>query len=248
MIADRPPTAEGGGVEDATSGRPVQETTLQLGQLKLTGWSAVAALLLIIGGIVALIVRAHPTRASLPLFTSAALWLVFVIYWSAAARTAGKAERTESRDSRRLHERMLNAGLLLLFIPVPGLRGRFLPAGIMIVVIGLTVQLLSGMLGIWARRHLGRNWSGAVSAVAGHELVRSGPYRVVRHPIYTAMLGMFVGTAVVSGEWHALVAVAIVAVAYWRKIRLEEQHLRQLFGPAYNEYQRSSWSLIPGIF
>jgi len=61
------------------------------------------------------------------------------------------------------------------------------------------------------------------------------------------MLGMFLGTAVVSGELHGLLAVLIIAVSYWRKIRLEEQYLRSTFGDAYDEYRSKSWALIPGL-
>jgi protein-S-isoprenylcysteine O-methyltransferase Ste14 len=98
-----------------------------------------------------------------------------------------------------------------------------------------------------ARRHLGRHWSHAVTEKVDHELVRSGPYRWVRHPIYTAMLGMYLGTALVSGELHALIAVAIVIAAYVRKIRLEERLLERVFGADFREYRRHSRALIPGV-
>jgi protein-S-isoprenylcysteine O-methyltransferase Ste14 len=69
----------------------------------------------------------------------------------------------------------------------------------------------------------------------------------VRHPIYSAMLGMFAGTALVSGELHALLAFVIVAGAYWRKIVHEESDLAGAFGADYEAYQRDSWALIPGL-
>ena len=65
--------------------------------------------------------------------------------------------------------------------------------------------------------------------------------------MYTGMIGMFLGTAMVSGQWRGLVGLAIGAMAYWRKIRLEERHLRESFGAAYEDYQRGSWALIPGL-
>jgi aspartate ammonia-lyase len=112
---------------------------------------------------------------------------------------------------------------------VPGLGRRYLPVATIFVPTRLAIQAASGLLAVWARRHLGRNWSAAITVAVDQQLVRSGPYRVVRHPIYSAMLGMFIATAVVSGEWHALVAVAIIGGAYWRKIRLEEQTLGKVF-------------------
>lgn len=137
--------------------------------------------------------------------------------------------------------------LALAFVRVPGLGRRWLPNAPWVVLIGLAVHISSALFAVWARRHLGRNWSGAITAKVDHELIRTGPYRLVRHPIYSAMLGMFLGTALVSGELHALLGVIIIAVAYWRKIRLEEQHLRGVFGAAYDEYRRKSWALIPGV-
>jgi protein-S-isoprenylcysteine O-methyltransferase Ste14 len=117
----------------------------------------------------------------------------------------------------------------------------------MLIGVGFAVQIASGMLGVWARRTLGRNWSGAITVAQDHELIRTGPYHFVRHPIYSAMLGMFAGTAIVSGEWHALIGVVLLAIAYARKIRLEEASLRTLFGPAYEEYSRSTRALIPFV-
>lgn len=98
---------------------------------------------------------------------------------------------------------------------------------------------------IWARRHLGRNWSGEVRIATGHISVRSGPYRFVRHPIYTAILGMYLGTAIASGESHALLALLVVALAYWRKIRLEEHALAEAFEQEYARYQSDTWAVVP---
>jgi protein-S-isoprenylcysteine O-methyltransferase Ste14 len=141
----------------------------------------------------------------------------------------------------------MNLSLLLLFVPVPGLRSRFLPAAPLWTPLGLAVQCAFFALAVWARRHLGRNWSGAISIKVDHQLITSGPYRLVRHPIYTAMLGMFAGTAIVSGQWHALLAAALMTVAYWRKIRLEEQPLHDTFGDAWVAYRARTRALIPWL-
>jgi protein-S-isoprenylcysteine O-methyltransferase Ste14 len=217
---------------------------VKLGKITLTGWSAVAALVVLLVLIVAVTIALRP---SLRMLLSAALWVAFVVYWSAAARNAAPAKSTESPESRRLHEILLNGAILLLFIPVPGLRGRFLPLLPLIVVAGLALQTGAILLAVWARRHLGRNWSGAITETVDQQLVRSGPYRLVRHPIYSAMLGMTVGTTLVSGELHALLALVVMAVAYARKIPLEEQHLRSVFGASYDEYRRGTWALVPGL-
>jgi len=137
--------------------------------------------------------------------------------------------------------------LALVFWQAPGLGGRWLPAAAYVVAIGLAVQVGAALFAVWARRNLGRNWSGEITAKVDHQLIRTGPYRIVRHPIYSGMLGMFLGAAVVSGELHGLLAVVIIAIAYWRKIRLEERHLSAVFGAAYDDYRKESWALIPGL-
>jgi protein-S-isoprenylcysteine O-methyltransferase Ste14 len=115
------------------------------------------------------------------------------------------------------------------------------------VAIGFALQLAGFALAAWARRHLGRNWSGAIAAKEGHVLVRTGPYRFVRHPIYSAMLLMFVGPALIGGAWHGLLGLSLISYAYWRKIRLEEAVLRQTFGEEYDAYVRQSSAVVPGL-
>ncbi|HEX3555254.1 MAG TPA: isoprenylcysteine carboxylmethyltransferase family protein [Thermoanaerobaculia bacterium] len=231
------------GNEKPAPERPVK--MVKLGGLTLTGPWACVVLLVLLGSIAALLVYVKP---SLRMLLSAALWILFIVYWSVAARNAASAKSSESQASRKRHQLLLNGSLLLLFLPVPGLRQRYLPDASFLVPLGLALQAGSLLLAVWARRHLGRNWSGAVTIKEDHELVRSGPYRLIRHPIYSAMFGMYLGTAVVSGEIHALLALAIVTVAYWRKIRLEEQTLREAFGTNYDDYRRGTWALIPGVF
>lgn len=232
---------------ESSSPTPVERPQLivKVGDLKVTGAGAAVVLLVLLGLVIALLIYSKP---SLRMSLSAALWIGFVWYWSAAARGAAPTQSAESRASRRLHQFLMNGALLLLFVPVPGLRHRFLPASTVLVATGLALQAAFALFAVWARRHLGRNWSGAITVAEDHQLVRTGPYRVVRHPIYSAMVGMFLGTTVVSGEWHALVALALIVVAYGRKIRLEERSLRGVFGPAYDAYRRESWALIPWVF
>jgi len=220
---------------------------IKIGSYRLTGLAAAAALGVFLALVVALILYSRPTLASWPLWVSFGLWIVFIGYWSVAAQDVAATKSSEPMESRRLHQRLLNVAFILLLIPIPGLTGRFLPTARYWVGIGLVVQALSLLFAIWARRHLGRNWSGAITEAEDHQLVRTGPYRRIRHPIYSAMLGMFVGTALVWGQLHALIAVLILAAAYSRKIRLEEQNLREIFGAAYEDYRLESWALVPGL-
>ncbi|HUI53350.1 MAG TPA: isoprenylcysteine carboxylmethyltransferase family protein [Bryobacteraceae bacterium] len=221
--------------------------TIQLGRHKLTGIPALLVLLAILLVIALLVIRAHPSLSNWPMWVSGAGWLLFIIYWSSAARNSAPARNKESDESRRVHQLLMNGALLLLFVPVPGLRQRLLPASPLLIPAGLAIQAGFWFLAVWARKSLGRNWSGQIDLKVDHQLIRNGPYRLVRHPIYSAMLGMFAGTTLVSGTVHALLAMALIAFAYWRKIRLEETWLRRAFGSAYVAYQSDTWALFPPL-
>ena len=172
----------------------------------------------------------------------------FDVYWSAAAKNSAPAQSSESRSSRGLHLAVLNGGVLLLILSVPGLTHRFLPVSAWLAPIGLTIEMGGIGIAIWSRRRLGANWSGEVRLASGHQLVRSGPYAYIRHPIYTGVLLMYVGVMLVSGEIHALIAVAVIVLAYLRKIALEEKLLSEHFGSDWDAWRRDTWALAPPIY
>ncbi len=182
-----------------------------------------------------------------PLWASMALYAIFGLYWSVAAKNSAPAASSEHWGSTAVHQIIVNASLLLMFIRVPGLQGRWLPVSPFVAPLGIAIQALATLLAFWARRHLGRNWSAEVSAKVDHQLIRSGPYARLRHPIYTAILGMNLGIAIASGEWHALLGFALLPITYARKIMLEEQTMRRLFHAEYDAYRRDSWALIPWV-
>ena len=178
-----------------------------------------------------------------------ALWLVWAIYWGIAARGAKKVARRESVASRLGHVLPLAAAALLFILPsMPGWLGEhFVGPAAAIHLGGVGLVFLGLLLCIWARVVLGGNWSGTVTLKHDHEVVRSGPYQLIRHPIYTGLLLMFLGSAIAQGEWRGLLAVAIAFVALWRKLRLEERWLEESFGTAYADYRNATWALIPYI-
>ena len=221
---------------------------LKIGTLTLTGVDAVAALLAALAGAVALLVWQAPHLRFTPLVASGLLWFAFIVYWSIAATDSARATSTESRGSRTLHQNLLNLGLVLLFVRLPYLTPRWVPAGPWPAAAGFALQIVCGLLAVWARRHLGPNWSGGIARKEGHALVCTGPYRKLRHPVYTAMLGMYFATALVSGELHGLLAFAIVGFACARRIPLEEAELRARFGAEWHAYRATSWALIPGVY
>jgi len=182
------------------------------------------------------------------LMASIAVLCVFSIYWSVAAKDSKPPRSSESKTSRYFHLLVINAGVLLLILSVPGLTRRFLPASHGFQISGLLLEAVGFALAVWSRRTLGSNWSGEVRIAAGHQLVRSGPYRVVRHPIYTAILTMYCGIMLVSGEMHALLAFAAIALAYWRKLRMEETALAAAFGDEFAAWRQKTGALLPLLF
>ena len=174
-------------------------------------------------------------------------WILFSLYWEIAAKGAAEAKSSESSASRAFHVLLANVAVLLVIAPIRGL-GRFLPASFVSMAAGIVVELPGLFLAVWARRALGRNWSGEISIKFEHELIRSGPYQWLRHPVYTGLLAMYVGGPLIIGEWLAVVGVAMAVLAYWRKIRLEEANLKVAFGAEYDSYRGDTWALIPGLF
>jgi protein-S-isoprenylcysteine O-methyltransferase Ste14 len=177
------------------------------------------------------------------------LWLSWGLYWWWSSRHVKRARRRESVASRAAHLLPLAIAALLLAWPAaPGWLGeRWLAvdadrtwAGTVLVAAGLG-------LSVWARVLLGGNWSASVTLKEDHQIVRAGPYRLVRHPIYTGLLLAFAGTALARGEWRGLVAFAVAAVALWRKLRIEERWLTEEFGARYADYRRQTRALIPFI-
>ena len=100
---------------------------------------------------------------------------------------------------------------------------------------------------IWARVWMAGNWSSDVTLKRDHELIVDGPYRWVRHPIYTGILLALLGTALAVGEWRGLLAVVLAAAAFWRKLGIEEAVMRRQFGEAYSRYAKRVPALIPFV-
>ena len=109
-----------------------------------------------------------------------------------------------------------------------------------------TGLLVAGLLiAVWARMTLGRNWSNVVTVKGDHELVRTGPYRWVRHPIYTGLLLALAGSALSQDLRIDLVVVPLAFLGFWIKLRREEIWMRGQFGPAYDTYCAQTARLIP---
>ena len=179
-----------------------------------------------------------------------AMWLSYLAYWWAMSTNVKETKRRESVPPRLARLVSIACAVALLWlpsVPLPFLNERFLPLGELCFWSGAAVTTGGLLFSVWARRHLGENWSLAVTVTEGHELITSGPYALVRHPIYTGLLLAFIGCAVARGEWRGLLAVAVVFGALWRKLRLEEKWMRVQFGESYEAYSRQVAALVPYI-
>ena len=183
-------------------------------------------------------------------FALPALWLAWCTYWWVVGRDVKPVIRRESVASRAGHILPLAIAVLLLALPVLPfgfLSGRMLPATRAAFFTGLALVVAGMLLSIRARAYLGRNWSGVVTLKEGHELIRGGPYRWVRHPIYSGLLIAIAGSALVLGEWRGLLALVIAFAALWRKLRLEERWLGEAFGERYAAYRAEVAALVPFV-
>ncbi|MEO8358973.1 MAG: isoprenylcysteine carboxylmethyltransferase family protein [Vicinamibacteria bacterium] len=177
------------------------------------------------------------------------LWLIGLLYWIVSARGIKRIVRRESRGMRLafLAQAVLTA-ILLRPGRWPGWLGdTWIIGGLTRYWIAVAVVAAGLGLSIWARRALGRNWSGTVAVKEDHELIQSGPYVWVRHPIYSGILLMILGTGLASGRAHGLLAFPIAVSALWLRSRAEERWMGEVFGERYAAYRRKSWALIPPV-
>jgi protein-S-isoprenylcysteine O-methyltransferase Ste14 len=176
------------------------------------------------------------------------LWMIFGLYWLVSALKRKKTKQRESWGQRLIYVLPLAFGFYFLFranVHYGWLSQRFLPDVAAAQIAGVLLTAAGVGIACWARYHLGTNWSGTVTLKEGHELIRSGPYRAIRHPIYTGILLALLGTAIAVGEVRALLAVAIAWASFYIKASREESFLSKEFGAGFEEHQRHTGMFLP---
>jgi protein-S-isoprenylcysteine O-methyltransferase Ste14 len=177
-----------------------------------------------------------------------ACWGIFFAVWMLAALFTKRTVYHESGAQRLRYILPIVIGWYLLF------RGsrlhssfnlRIIPDADIIHVIAAILCVCGLAICLWARAVLGRNWSGTVTLKENHELIVRGPYRLVRHPIYTGILAMLLATAIQQGHIAGMIGVVIVFVSLWIKLIGEEELMRHQFPEQYPAYQQRVKRIVP---
>jgi len=174
-------------------------------------------------------------------------WVVFWIYWFISAwKTRSPLKRKQSRWPWLLFVLLFAFWVLLSSVFSPDyLVQRAIPDTLVIGLSGTIITLMGLGFAVWARVHLGKYWSSMPAIREDHKLIRTGPYRFVRHPIYTGVQVGIAGTAIIIGMSLGLIVFFLIMVVYLWKIRMEENYLSEEFGEEYARYKKEVPALIP---
>lgn len=177
-------------------------------------------------------------------------WLIFLVYWIVASFRVNQMERQEPPGEKLLRLVAAIAGWYLLSVNDPRfgvLNRRFVRFHFWVFILGAVLTWAGVAFAIWARIHIGRYWSASVALKTGHELIRSGPYSRIRHPIYTGILLALAGTALAVGRYRGIVAFVIILISLIRKSKQEEALLAGQFGEAFEEHRRHTGFFLPRL-
>lgn len=176
------------------------------------------------------------------------LWIVFAVYWLAGSLTVNKMRKREPALQQLSYVLIVLVGLFLLF--GAGARFGFLNRTFVepqswVGALAVSLTALGIGFAIWARHHIGRYWSGSVSLREGHQLIRTGPYSHIRHPIYAGILVAVAGTLLLGRRYIDLAAFAVVVLGLTVKAKREEALLAGEFGAAFEEHRRHTGFFLP---
>lgn len=177
------------------------------------------------------------------------VWLAICLNWIITALRVKPVFRKEGHATRFLQLSLLFLVAVLMFSqrPLPAFfEIQAVPRSTLSAIAGMALAVAGAAIAIAARHRLGGNWSATVTIKRGHELVRSGPYALVRHPIYFGLLICALGTAIALGQSRDLIALPVLVAAFRIKQLKEEQMLIETFGDQYREYRQAVRSaMIP---
>jgi protein-S-isoprenylcysteine O-methyltransferase Ste14 len=182
--------------------------------------------------------------ASGPVYAIGAIWGLWILSWLMAAVWTGRTAARPALGSQFLYRLIVFAGMVSLFNLDISTSLWISPPVFGWVMVTMTAVGFAFCW--WARLYLGRLWSSSVTRKEDHHVVDTGPYALVRHPIYTGILVASLATALERGTVTALVGLGLMILGYWMKARLEESFLRGELGAAsYDAYARRTGMLLP---
>ena len=180
------------------------------------------------------------------------LWMALCMVWFIGARRTKRTQQRADFISRLSYGIPVLVAFALMFADSDSVSLSWLVVPIfhsntVLAATGVTLTALGVAFAIWARLYIGQNWSSAVTIKVGHQLIRTGPYGWVRHPIYSGILLAMLGTALVRRQPRGVIAFLLLWLAFLLKSRMEERFMRQAFGPEYDDYIRTTGALVPRI-
>jgi protein-S-isoprenylcysteine O-methyltransferase Ste14 len=187
-------------------------------------------------------------RLMLPGLSILACWVLLIVYWNISARSIKPAAEQQSWAGRLARLPIWLGYILLIAAWVPPFANREPSRNHIAQDVGVAICAIGVLLAIWSRKTLGEDWSRDVELKQGHKLVDRGPYKFVRHPIYTSHLFMGLGTAVASGSLIGFVGLLFFFIGFWIKLRQEETLLLRFFPDEYPAYQARVKKLLPFLF
>jgi protein-S-isoprenylcysteine O-methyltransferase len=175
------------------------------------------------------------------------LWMLIMTVWLGLA-----FESNEPIEVNRDRRSDVAVGVVSIGWVVLLLRGfngpQLIPRIMFLRIVGCVLTVTGFALALWARLYLGSTWDACISLKLHHKLVRTGPYAIIRHPIYSGFMIALLGSALNFGHLRSFIAAAMVSLAWLFKAGLEETFMRKHFGTEYDQYCRSVKKLIPKIW
>ena len=177
------------------------------------------------------------------------MWGVWGAYWLISALRTKSTWRRAPFASRITYLLPIVVGFVLFTKNKLGSLDQIIvPQTVQTLQFAIALVAVGLGFSIWARWHLGSNWSASVTIKEKHDLIRTGPYAWVRHPIYTGMLAGGIGSAIAVGKLSAFVGLALMTFGFIRKLQIEEQWMHEIFGEQYEKYKAEVWALIPYVY
>jgi protein-S-isoprenylcysteine O-methyltransferase Ste14 len=177
-----------------------------------------------------------------------AVWVIWALSWIAAMPWSSRAEKRPGFGKELWYRIVLIIGGVIFAVPSdrPDQIRLWPLMNLPAVWACVAVTAFGCLFAWWARIYLGDLWSGWVTKKADHRIVDTGPYGIVRHPIYTGILIGVLATMVAKGTVMGLIGAVIIIIGLWMKARLEEKFLRSELGAdAYDDYRRRVPMLVP---